>query len=155
MTDLYPGVQSGPAGAEAIVVNKTAAAAINVGSIVKDAAAGTGEYDARVTTTTTTTDVLRGIVVGGDSRGTYGGSSLQATSAAGQGAQVTIYGRCKVIVDGSSASIAIGDPIGASTITAGYGAKAAAGGFVVARALQASTGFGDYILVDVTREGLL
>ena len=155
MTDLYPGVESGPAGSEAIVVNKTAAAAIDIGWVVKDTTAGTGEYDARVTTTTTTTDPLRGVAVGGDARGTYGGSSTKAAAAAGDGIQIAEFGRVKIQVDGSTSAISIGSPIGASAIKAGYGAVAAAGGYVVARALQASTGYGDYILCDIVREGIL
>lgn len=147
---------SGPFGSESTVTNKIAAAAINIGIIVGNSAAGSGEYDQRVNTTTTTNATLVGVVVGGDARGTYSGNpTSQATSAAGQGAQVCIYGRCIVAVNGSAATINIGDPIATDPNNAGYGIKGTAlTNFIIGRALQSSTAFGDYILVDVTREGM-
>lgn len=155
MADKYPGLKSGPAGAETLVENRIAAAAIKIGGAVKDTTAGTGELDARVTPGTATNSVLAGIVVQGDNRGTYGGSDEYAAAAAGQGVGVAIIGRVKVKVDGSTASIAIGDPLTVSTIDTGLLQKAGSGAFVVARARQASTAYGDYILAEVTREGIL
>ena len=160
-SNKVPGIQSGPFGSEAIVANYIANAAINIGAVVTDAAAGTGEYSTRVSHGTTTSGTLRGVVIGGDARGTYattgyaGTAATQACSAAGQGAQVCISGRCLVLVNGSTASIAVSDPLTADPNNAGFAVKAAAAGFVVARALQASTLFGDYILCDVVREGIL
>lgn len=155
MTDKYPGLKSGPAGAEVLQENRIAAAAIKIGGAVKDTTAGTGELDARVTPGTATTDTLAGIAVDGDNRGTYGGSDEQVASAAGQGVGVAIIGRVKVKVDGSTSSISIGDPLTVSVIDTGLLAKAGSGGYVVARARQASTAYGDYILAEVTREGIL
>lgn len=155
MTDKYPGLKSGPAGAETLVENRIAAAAIKIGGAVKDTTPGTGELDARVTPGTATTDALAGIVVQGDDRGTYGGSNEQAASAAGQSVGVAIIGRVKVKVDGSTSAISIGDPLTVSTNDNGMLAKAGTGAFVVARARQTSSAYGDYILAEVTREGIL
>lgn len=154
MADKYPGVKSGPTGAESIVVSKIAAAAIKVGAFVKDAAAGTGELDARVDNATATNTAVRGVVVGGVNRGTYGGSDENAAAAAAEAVDVVRLGRCKIRVDGSSSAIVVGDPLGPST-TAQLAIKAAAGSYVGARALQASTAFGDYIQADVVLEGIL
>ena len=154
MADLYPGLKAGQAGAEAITVSKTAAAAIGLGALVIDSSPGTGEYEARVNNATATTATIRGVVVGGENRGVYGGTDENAASAAGQAVSVCIVGRCKVRVDGSTSAIAVGDALAPST-TARIAIKAGTGAFVAARALQASTAFGDYILCDVTREGIL
>lgn len=161
MTDLYPGVQRGQVGSEAIVVNYIANAAIPIGAPVKWAAAGTGELSPRVTTSTTATDVCVGVVVDGSNRGTYGGvdtsvtNPTQSASAAGQDVQVCNFGRVKVVVDGSTASIALGDPLTFSAVTAGYAAKATTGNFVFGHAMQASSAYGDIIEADVKIEGVL
>lgn len=107
-----------------------------------------------MSSSTATTDSFRGVVVGGSNRGVYNSSDENAASAAGQAVQVAIYGRVKMKVDGSTAAISIGDPL-TSTATAALAAKATSGGTVIGRALQPSSAFGDYILVDVTREGVL
>lgn len=154
MANLYPGVKSGAAGAETVLVPAVAAAAIKVGSIVKYSAAGTGELSARVDNATATNVSCRGVVVSGANRGTYTGSDTNAAAAAGEAVDVATFGRVVIRVDGSTGAIAVGDGLGPST-TANLAIKAAAGSFVIARALQASTGYGDYILAEVCREGIL
>lgn len=162
MTDKYPGVYRGPAGPECITENDIAAGAIPIGAPVKLTTAGTGEEAPRVQTTATTTDPIIGIVVDGEYRGTYGGVDTSVTpnpsnsaNAAGQGVVVVKFGRAKVVVDGSTASIAIGDPLCASTIGTGFMQKATIGtDYVIARAKQASTAYGDIILAEVRPEGI-
>lgn len=163
MTDKYVGVYRGPVGSEGsiIMVNYTANAAIPIGSPVKWVSPiTTGEEQPRVTPSTAGTDISVGIAVDGDYRGTYGGVDSSVTpnpsnvaNAAGQGVAVVEVGRVKVVVDGSTASIAIGDALSPTTTGSGYMKKASSGDYVVARAMQASTAFGDIILANASLEG--
>lgn len=163
MTDKYPGLYRGPAGPEGsyIMVNYTANAAIPIGSPVKWVSPiPTGEIQPRVTPSTASTDISCGIAVDGDYRGTYGGFDTSVSpnpsnvaNAAGQGVSVVEYGRVKVVVDGSTASIAIGDALAPSTLGSGFLKKATTGDYIVARAMQISTAYGDIILANAILEG--
>lgn len=143
------------------MVNFIANAAIPIGSPVKWVSPiVTGEVQPRVTPSTASTDISAGIAVDGDYRGTYGGVDTSVTpnpsnvaNAAGQGVSVVQAGRVKVVVDGSTASIAISDALAPSTLGSGFLKKATTGDYIVCRAMQASTAYGDIILADVRLEG--
>lgn len=164
MTDLYPGIYRGPAGAEGSVIteNAIANAAIPIGAPVKCISPiPSGEVAPRVAITATASDPILGIAVDGAYRGTYGGVDTSVSpnpsnvaNAAGQSVVVQKAGRAKVNVDGSTASIAIMDPLAPSTLGTGLLKKATTGDYVIARALQISTGFADIILADVRPEGI-
>jgi hypothetical protein len=98
--------------------------------------------------------VAAGVVVDGDNRGFAGGSDENSAAAAGEAVVLCTSGRCKVRVNGSTGAIAIGDPL---TIDAadGFAEIAAASDYVFGRALQASTAASDYILCQITLEGVL
>lgn len=163
MTDQFPGIYRGVVGSESIVQNYIANGAIAIGAPVTWAAAGTGEEIPRVATTSTLTATPAGVVVDGDNRGTYGGVDTTITNpsnsanSAGQGVQVCREGKIKIQVNGSTNSIALGDPLGFDPAgNVGYAGKITVAGssyIVLARALQASTAFGDYILADARIEG--
>lgn len=160
MADNYPGLFDGAAGAEALVVNFTASEAIEIGACVGTAAAGTGELQARVQPISTLGAHSVGVVVGGDANGIWSDGTVandgDAASAAGETVKVCVFGRCKIRVNGSTgganSAIAIGDPITASA-TDEIAQKPAAGNFVIARALQATSAASDAILCFVTNEG--
>jgi len=143
------------------MVNFIANAAIPIGSPVKWVSPiPTGEVQPRVTPSTAATDVSCGIAVDGDYRGTYGGVDTSVTpnpsnvaNAAGQGVSVVQAGRVKVVVDGSTASIAINDALAPSTLGSGFLKKATTSDYIVAYAMQISTAYGDIILADVNLQG--
>jgi hypothetical protein len=162
MVDKFPGIYRGPAGFESSQnsFNLIANGAIPIGSSVKLAAPGTGEEQPRVAVSTAGTDICVGVAVDGQYRGTYGGVDTSITpnpsnsaNAAGQSVQVVMSGRVKVVVDGSTSSIALGDALSPTNTGTGYLKKATAGDYVVARAWQTSSAFGDIILAEVTLEG--
>lgn len=102
-----------------------------------------------------------GIAVGGDTDGVYsttglasGDDSTRATSSAGQGVVIVTQGRCLARVNGSATNIAVGDGLGPSANAGILESADAATDYIIARALQPSTGDGDIIAVDVQREGL-
>lgn len=153
MTDKYPGLVRGKF-PDAVTRNAIADEAIAIYSPVIRVTAGTGELEDRVEPNNTQGAVCAGIVVDGSNRGYAGGSDENAASAAGEAVEVCTHGRCKVRVNGSTGAIAVNDPL---TIDAadGFAEKAAAGDFVIGYAKQASTGASDYIICDVTLEGVL
>lgn len=153
MTDKYPGLYDG-ADTDAIVLNVIADEAISVGSPVIYVAAGTGELHPRVEPNDSQGANAAGVVVGGDNQGTYGGSDENAASAAGESVKLVTRGRCKVRVNGSDATIAVGDPLTLDNVD-GMAEKAGASDNVFGRAMQGSTAYGDYILCHVTLEGVL
>ncbi len=160
MADLYPGLFDGGAGAEAIIVNFTASEAIEIGACVGTAAAATGELQARVQPISTLGAHSVGVAVGGDANGIWVDGTVandgNAADAAGEVVKVCVFGRCKIRVNGdaggANSEIAIGDPLTASA-TDEIAQKPAAGNFVIARALQATTAASDAILCFVTNEG--
>ena len=162
MTDKAAGLFDGPAGSEALVVNAVAAAALKIGCPVTLSAAGTGELFPRVTTDTTGTAFIFGVVVGGSDNGIWVDGTTtndgSAALAAGTTVKVCTKGRCKVRVDGSTggtnSNIALGDPLSTSG-TANIAQRAVASDYIFARALQTSTAFTDAILCEVTLEGVL
>ena len=157
MADKYPGIKRGPTGSEAITINRIADEAISIGSPVIAVAPATGELDVRVEPNASAgVATVVGVVVDGDNRGTFGGSDENSASAAGEAVSVCTKGRCKVRVDGSTgtSAISIGDGLAVGA-TDGYARQAVTGDFVFAKALQASTVFGDFILCDVDLEGIL
>ena len=157
MTDKYPGIKRGAVGSEALTINRIADEAISIGSPVIKVSPGTGELDVRVEPTNSQGSALVcGVVVDGDNRGIYGGSDENSASAAGEAVVVCVKGRCKVRVDGSTgtSAIAIGDALTCDGAD-GFAELAASGDVVFGRALQASTGYGDYILCEVDLEGIL
>ena len=161
MADKYTGLYDGASDSANFVINALVAGAIFIGSPVVPTTAGTGEKSPRVTTDTSGTAFVAGVVVGGSSNGIWvDGTTTNdglAGDAAGVSVKVCTRGRCKVRVDGSTgganSNIAIGDPL--SCGIAATAQRAVAADFVFARALQASTAVADAILCDVTLEGIL
>lgn len=85
------------------------------------AAVGSGEYIARVTTTTTAGDpTVIGVTVGG----LKDAQNLYCSDAAGQAVQVCTFGQAKVKVNGNTDNIAVGDAL-VSTNAAGIAVMAA------------------------------
>jgi len=154
MTDLYPGVYDGAVDEAATVINAIADESITIGSPVILVAAGTGELAPRVEPNASQGAWAYGVCVGGQDNGTYGGSSEVAASAAGESVKICTKGRCKVRVNGSTGSIAIGAKLTIDAVD-GIAEVAAASDEVFGRALQASTGASDFILCDVNSEGVV
>lgn len=72
------------------------------------AAAGSGEYVARVTTTASANDeTVIGVSVGP----LRDAENLYASTAAGEGVHVCTFGKCKLKVDGNADNIAVGDAL--------------------------------------------
>ena len=157
MTDQYPGLSKG-AFPGADTQDAIADEAILVGSPVIEVAPPAGELEPRVEPNDTQGAVCAGVVVDGDTRGIYDGvaqgAEANAADAAGKAVNLCRNGYCKVQVDGTGTPIAIGDPLTIGT-TDGVAIVAVATNYVFGRARQASTLANDFILVDVTREGIL
>ena len=122
----------------------------------------TAELLPRVEEADAATEIGYGIAVGGDADGIYSTTgaaptddTTRATSAAGQGIVVVTQGRCLARVDGNADAIVVGSPLSASGTAGILELADAATDFIIARALQPSTGATDIIAVDVQREGLL
>jgi len=144
------------------VINVVANAAITMGSaVLLDTTIDPGEILPRVeeSTAPAITDDIYGIAVGGDTDGIYGNGaaatddSTRATAGALQGVVVVTQGRCLARVDGTTA-VAVGAPLGASTVAGVLELADDATQFIIARALQAVPSGTDVIAVDVQREGL-
>ncbi len=162
MTNQFPGLARGPIDHNASsVINVVANGAITMGSSVLLVAPPTSEILPRVeeSTSPAITDDIYGIAVGGDTDGIYGDGaaavddSTRATASAGQGVVVVTQGRCLARVDGATA-VAIGDPLGASTVAGVLELADNTTQFIIARALQPIASGTDIIAVDVQREGL-
>ena len=113
MTDKYPGLFDGAIDERAYVINAIADEQITIGSPVILVAPAAGELLPRVEPTAVQGARIYGVVVGGDSNGTYGGAS-EIAAEAGEAVKVCVNGRCKARVDGVIRAIAIGDPLTAS-----------------------------------------
>jgi len=107
------------------------------------------------------TDTGYGIAVGGDTDGIYATDGAvpttddtRATASAGQGVVVVTQGRCLGRVDGNSTAILTGSPLRASATAGKLELADAATDYIIARALQPSSGATDIIAIDVQREGL-
>ena len=137
--------------------------AIGMGSLtVLLSTVQTAELLPRVEEADAATEVGYGIAVGGDADGIYATDgaipttdATRATSAAGEGIVIVTQGRCLARVDGNADAIVIGAPLSASATAGVLELANAATDFIIARALQPSTGATDIIAVDVQREGLL
>ena len=155
MTDQFPGLSKG-AFPGADTQDAVADEAIIVGSPVIEVAPPAGELEPRLEPTDTQGAHIAGVVVDGDNRGVYDGAGAlgQAATGAGEAVNVCIRGYCKVQVDGSGNAIAIGDPLTAAAAD-GVAELAQTGDEVFGRARQASTLANDFILCEVTKEGVL
>ena len=164
MTNFYLGLARGPIDHQSSSVpNLIANEAIGMGSLVVQLAAiPTAELIARVEEADAATEIGYGIAVGGDADGIYSTTgaaptddTTRAASAAGQGVVVCTQGRCLARVDGNADAIVVGSPLSASATAGVLELADAATDYIIARALQPSTGATDIIAVDVQREGLL
>ena len=155
MTDQFPGLSKG-AFPGADTQDAVADEAIIVGSPVIEVAPPAGELEPRVEPNDTAGVYGAGIVVDGDNRGIYDGVGAlgQAATGAGEAVTLCIRGYCKARVDGTGTPIVIGSPLTIST-TDGTLIVAVATNEVLARARQPSTLANDFILVEVTKEGIL
>ncbi|MCK5600934.1 hypothetical protein KAR91_03635 [Candidatus Pacearchaeota archaeon] len=153
MTDKYPGLFDGAIDERAYVINAIADEQITIGSPVILVAPAAGELLPRVEPTAVQGARIYGVVVGGDSNGTYGGAS-EIAAEAGEAVKVCVNGRCKARVDGVIRAIAIGDPLTASG-TDGVAEGAIAADFTFGTAQQPSTASTDFIAVFVDQEGIL
>ncbi len=120
------------------------------------------ELISRVEEADAATELGYGIAVGGDADGIYSTTgavptddTTRATGAAGQGIVVCTQGRCLARVDGNADAILVGSPLSASATAGVLELADAVTDYIIARALQPSTGATDIIAVDVQREGLL
>lgn len=157
MADLYTGLENGgidSGTAGNVIIECIANEAITLGSPVKLASIPTGERLPRVEPTGSQGIAILGVVVAGVNDGTFSGSDVSASIAAGDAVSVCIFGRCKVRVNGSTGAIAIGDKLTADSQD-GFAEIAAASDEVFGRALQASTGAEDFIACLVNPEGVL
>jgi len=163
LTNFYLGLARGPIDHQSSsVINLIANEAIGMGSVVTQLATiPTDELIARVEEGDAATDIGYGIAVGGDVDGIYatdGGvptdDTTRATSAAGEGIVVVTQGRCLARVDGNATAILVGSALRASATVGKLELADAATDYIIARALQPSSGATDIIAVDVQREGL-
>ncbi|KKN37574.1 hypothetical protein LCGC14_0762140 [marine sediment metagenome] len=153
MTDKYFGLFDGAIDERAYVINAIADEQITIGSPVTVVAPAVGELLPRVEPTDSITAYIHGVCVGGDSNGTYGGSS-EIAGEAGDAVKVCINGRCKVRVDGSGTPVAIGSQLGPQA-TDGVAVVAVTTNSAFARALQTSTASTDFIACSVDQEGVV
>ena len=158
-TNRYPGLENG-ALAHSAIENMTATEAIDMGNAVKLATTiVSGEIQPRVLTTTATTDVTYGIVIGGDNDGVYGDGSQSTTdltrakTQAGQTVRLITRGRCPARVFGGTGGVAIGDKLAAGP-TGALQKIAPPFRFVAAVALNSvAIGDLDIIVVEMVKEG--
>ena len=153
MTDKYAGLFDGAIDERAYVINAIADEQVTIGSPVTVVTPATGELLPRVEPIDSITAYIHGVCVGGDSNGTYGGTS-EIAGEAGDAVKVCINGRCKVRVDGSGTPIIIGTQLGASG-TDGVAVLAVSTTPVFGRALQPSTVATDFIAMSVDQEGVV
>ncbi len=163
MTNFYLGLARGPIDHQSSsVINLIANEAIGMGSVVTQLATiQSAELIARVEEGDSATDVGYGIAVGGDADGIYSTTgavpsddTTRATSSAGEGIVIVTQGRCLARVDGNATAILVNSPLRASATTGKLELADAATDYIIARALQPSSGATDIIAVDVQREGL-
>lgn len=164
MTNFYPGLARGPIDHQASsVINVIASEAIGMGSLtVLVTTIQSAELLPRVEEADAATELGYGIAVGGDADGIYSTTgaaptddTTRAATGAGEGVVVVTQGRCLARVDGNADAILVGSPLSASATAGVLELANAATDFIIARALQPSTGATDIIAVDVQREGLL
>ncbi len=170
MTNQFLGLARGPIDHNAsAVINAIANGAITMGSsvILKDLVTPliSAELLPRVDESTTSlTESVYGIAVGGDTDGIYGDGSAasddltRATAGAGQGVVVVTQGRCLARVEGTGnggdTAIIVGDPLSSNDVLGTLRKAEVAADIVVARALQpVASAAVDIIAVDVQREG--
>jgi len=156
MADKAAGIFDGGAGAEAIEINAIANEALKIGSPVALLAAASGEIFARVAHPAAKTNVIIGVVTGGDNNGIWVDGTTtndgNAAAAAGEVVKVCIFGRCKVRVDGNVSNIAVGEQL--SFDADGFARETEATSFTFGVAQQASTADGDAILCYVQPTGI-
>ena len=165
MTNFYLGLARGPIDHQSSsVINVIANEAIGMGSVVTLVATiPTDELLPRVDEGDADADEGYGIAVGGDADGIYSTTgaaptddTTRAATGAGEGVVVVTQGRCLARVDGNATNIVVGSPLRASaTVGVLELADLLDVDYIIARALQPSTGATDIIAVDVQREGLV
>ncbi len=164
MTNFYQGLARGPIDHQSSsVINVIANEAIGMGSLtVLVTTIPTDELLPRVEEADAATEIGYGIAVGGDADGIYSTTgaaptddTTRAATGAGEGVVVVTQGRCLARVDGAADAILVGSPLSASATAGVLELADAATDFIIARALQPSSGATDIIAVDVQREGLL
>lgn len=158
-TNQFLGLARGPIDHNASsVINVIANSAIQMGSAIILIAPQTSELLPRVREASSPgpTNILYGIVVGGDADGVFNNGSPsvldinRAATVAGQGVVVVTQGRSLARVVGE---VLLGESLTGSGVT-GVLKKAESGNLVIARALQpVDSGDTDMVAVDVQREG--
>ena len=155
MTDNYTGLFDGPINEAAITVNAIANEAIKIGSIVKWIVAPAGERLPRVGHPAAATEVMAGVVVGGENNGIWVDGTTandgDAAAAAGERVRVCIHGFCKVRVEGT-ADVLFDAPL--TYASDGVADTAVATNYILGRALQVGADPNTAIAMFVNHEGI-
>ena len=143
------------------VINAISDGAIQVGSSVELVSPATSELLPRVSTTSTISSDLYGIVVSGDNDGIYNDGSattnpkFMASIKAGQTVQVCVFGLCLARIDSTSASsVVMQSPLGQSSVEGVLTFFASGSTPILAILLQSTTPSGliDVVSVIVQRQ---
>jgi len=163
LTNFFLGLARGPIDHQSSSFpNVIANEAIEMGSVVTLIAQPSNELLPRIEEGDAAADIGYGIAVGGDTDGIYsttgaasGTDATRAAAGAGQGVVVVTQGRCLARVDGNADAILLGSPLSCSATAGVLELADDTADFIIARALQPSSGATDIIAVDIQREGLL